>query len=197
MLPTKDSPAPSRAHARSRSCSGPASPPPSRHSSALARVAGPIRHRSPKSRCWMIVSHHSRSSLRARTCSRAKVVNSLVYVDRLTGWLCFAATGRSITSHDVVKQLRSWFLDVDLSSRRGSLRIPVTAGRSSTSCRHPTNPRAMDMQKLQLRRWRLWSQKQRKTATWTSGRFNEAFSSGAIPGSRVVAVRRRSCSVSL
>ena len=71
---TKNSPAPSRAHARS--CSGPASPPPSRHSSALARVAGLIRHCLPKSRCGMIVSHHSRSSLRARTCSRSKVVNS-------------------------------------------------------------------------------------------------------------------------
>ena len=33
--------------------------------------------------------------------------------------------------------------------------------------------------------------------TWTSSRFNEAFSSGAIPRVRMAAVRRRSCSESL
>ena len=96
------------------------------------------------------------------TCSRAKAVNSwfmsiALLVGHVSQQLADPPRRMMLSSNSEVGSRTLEYQPCsapteDLSSRRGSLRISVTAGRSSTSCRHPTTPRAMDMQKLQLRR---------------------------------------------
>ena len=110
----------------------------------------------------MIVSRHSRSSLRARTSSLAKAVDSwFMSIASLDGQMAqqladpqrrMMLSGNSAVGSRMLEYQPCSASTVDPSSRRGSLLISVTAGRSSTSCRHPTSPRAMDMQKLQLKR---------------------------------------------
>ena len=95
--------------------------------------------------------------LGARTCSRAKDVNSwftpIASVDSHVLQQLADTPRRMVLSSSFEVGSRTLEYQPcsapteDLSSRRGSLRISVTAGRSSTSCRHPTTPRAMDMQK--------------------------------------------------
>ena len=156
----------------------------------------------------MIVSRHSSSSLRARTCSRAKAVNCwLITIASLDGHVLEQLANpprRIILSGNFV---RSWFPDDGVPTVLCTDGGPQISSRKFAYFCHswqvhhiistPHYPQSNGHAEAAVKAIKTLITKRRRTATWTSSRVNEAFSSGAIPRVHEVAVRRRSCSASL